>query len=85
MEAYLDNSATTRCLEEVTDKMVHIMREDYGNPSSMHMRGVEAEKYIKEYRAKERDDIRMARQARKNGNFYVPDEPKLAFVMRIRG
>lgn len=44
-----------------------------------------AEKYIKEYRAKERDDIRMARQARKNGNFYVPDEPKLAFVMRIRG
>ena len=48
MEAYLDNSATTRCLEEVTDKMVHIMREDYGNPSSMHMRGVEAEKYIKE-------------------------------------
>lgn len=27
----------------------------------------------------------MARQARKNGNFYVPDEPKLAFVMRIRG
>ncbi|XP_061180203.1 large ribosomal subunit protein uL30-like [Saccostrea echinata] len=44
-----------------------------------------AEKYIKEYRAKERDDIRMARQARKNGNFFVPDEPKLAFVMRIRG
>ena len=51
MEAYLDNSATTRCLEEVTDKMVHIMREDYGNPSSMHMRGVEAEKYIKEAKA----------------------------------
>lgn len=47
MEAYLDNSATTRCLEEVTDKMVHIMREDYGNPSSMHMRGVEAENISK--------------------------------------
>ncbi|XP_048728376.1 60S ribosomal protein L7-like [Ostrea edulis] len=44
-----------------------------------------AEKYIKEYRAKERDDIRMSRQARKTGNFFVPDEPKLAFVMRIRG
>ncbi|XP_013380988.2 60S ribosomal protein L7 [Lingula anatina] len=44
-----------------------------------------AEKYVKEYRIKERDDIRLARQARKAGNFYVPAEPKLAFVMRIRG
>jgi len=44
-----------------------------------------AEKYIKEYRAQERDQIRMSRQARKNDNFYVPDSPKLAFVMRIRG
>ena len=51
MEAYHDNSVTTRCPEEVTDKMVHIMREDYGNPSSMHMRGGEAEKYIKEAKA----------------------------------
>ncbi|KAH9495131.1 60S ribosomal protein L7 [Bulinus truncatus] len=44
-----------------------------------------AEKYVKEYRAKERDEIRLARQARKHGNFYVPAEPKLAFVIRIRG
>lgn len=44
-----------------------------------------AEKYIKEYRAKERDEIRLKRQARKNNNFYIPDEAKLAFVMRIRG
>ena len=36
MEAYLDNSATTRCLEQVTDLMVRVMREDYGNPSSLH-------------------------------------------------
>merc|ERR1712179_829411 len=44
-----------------------------------------AEKYVKEYRIKERDEIRLARQARKAGNFYVPAEPKIAFVIRIRG
>ena len=42
MQAYLDNSATTRCLERVTDKMVEVMRTDFGNPSSMHTKGVEA-------------------------------------------
>jgi len=44
-----------------------------------------AEQYVKEYRQKERDEIRMSRQARNKGNFYVPAEPKLAFVIRIRG
>ncbi|MGN0251189.1 MAG: cysteine desulfurase family protein [Oliverpabstia sp.] len=48
MEIYLDNSATTRCYQEVCDIMVKTMREDYGNPSSIHMKGVESEKYIKE-------------------------------------
>merc|ERR1712209_118736 len=44
-----------------------------------------AEKYVKEYRVMERDQIRLARQAKKHGNFYVPPQPKLAFVVRIRG
>ena len=44
-----------------------------------------AEKYIKEYRAKERTEIRLAREAKKHDNFYVPPEPKTAFVVRIRG
>lgn len=48
MEAYLDNSATTRCYEEVRDLVVKTMMEDYGNPSAMHLKGVEAEKYVKE-------------------------------------
>ncbi len=52
MEAYLDNSATTRVFEEVKDIMVEVMLEDYGNPSSMHLRGVEAEKYVKQAREK---------------------------------
>lgn len=47
-EVYLDNSATTKVLREVADLMVQVMTEDYGNPSSMHNKGVEAEKYIKE-------------------------------------
>jgi 60S ribosomal protein uL30 len=44
-----------------------------------------AEKYAKEYRMKDLDDLRCARQARKAGNFYVADQPKVAFVIRIRG
>lgn len=47
MEAYFDNSATTRVKDSVKDIVVKTMTEDYGNPSSMHMVGVEAEKYIK--------------------------------------
>jgi len=44
-----------------------------------------AEKYAKEYRLKDLDNLRCARQARKSNNFFVPDQPKVAFVMRIRG
>eukprot|EP00111_Clytia_hemisphaerica_P000058 TCONS_00000139-protein len=44
-----------------------------------------AENYVKEYRQKEQDVIRMKRLAKKTGNFYVPAEAKLAFVIRIRG
>ncbi len=48
MEAYLDNSATTKCFPEVVDLMTKIMLEDYGNPSSVHLKGVDSEKYIRE-------------------------------------
>lgn len=48
MEVYLDNSATTRAYECVGDLVRKVMCEDYGNPSSMHTKGVEAERYIKE-------------------------------------
>lgn len=48
MEAYFDNSATTIVTEDVKDIVVKVMTEDYGNPSSMHMVGVNAEKYLKE-------------------------------------
>ena len=48
MEAYLDNSATTRVSEEVIALMAQVYRTDYGNPSSRHEKGVDAERYIKE-------------------------------------
>lgn len=48
MEVYLDHSATTRCYEEVKELVVKTMMEDYGNPSSMHRKGVEAENYLRE-------------------------------------
>ncbi len=47
MEVYLDNSATTRCFDKAAALMTRIMCEDYGNPSSLHRKGVEAEKYIR--------------------------------------
>ena len=48
MEAYLDNSATTRCYKEVAEIVAKTMTEDFGNPSAMHLKGVEAENYVKE-------------------------------------
>ncbi|GAA0802190.1 cysteine desulfurase family protein [Faecalicatena orotica] len=48
MEVYLDNSATTRCYPEVGDLVYKVMCQDYGNPSSMHRKGVDAEHYVKE-------------------------------------
>lgn len=55
MEIYLDNSATTRVFPEVADLMKKIMCEDYGNPSSLHRKGISAEnqvRYAKETMAK---------------------------------
>ncbi len=47
-EVYLDNSATTCAYDSVGELVKKVMCEDYGNPSSMHAKGVEAEQYIKE-------------------------------------
>merc|ERR1711871_1464304 len=44
-----------------------------------------AEKYVKEYRAMAKQQIRMHRQAKAAGNHFVDGEAKLTFVVRIRG
>lgn len=49
-EIYFDNSSTTKPSEAVLEVVEKTMREDYGNPSSMHKKGVDAEAYLKEAR-----------------------------------
>lgn len=48
MIAYLDNGATTQPFASVREVMLKTLEEDFGNPSSLHTKGVEAEKYVKE-------------------------------------
>ncbi|MCR5584410.1 MAG: cysteine desulfurase [Lachnospiraceae bacterium] len=48
MIAYLDNAATTKVSQSVYDKMTSVFLKDFGNPSSMHKLGMDAENYIKE-------------------------------------
>lgn len=50
MECYFDNSATTRAYPEVAELMSKILLEDYGNPSSMHMKGMDTEVYVRRAR-----------------------------------
>lgn len=50
MEAYFDNSATTRVFDCVKDIVVKVMTEDYANPSAKHKKGMEAERYVKQAR-----------------------------------
>lgn len=47
MEVYLDNSATTKAFDKVGDLVRKVMCEDYGNPSSLHRKGMEAEQYVR--------------------------------------
>lgn len=52
MEAYFDNSATTPVYPEVRDLVVKLMEQDYGNPSSLHQKGVDAARYVSDARDK---------------------------------
>ncbi|MCD7981812.1 MAG: cysteine desulfurase [Clostridiales bacterium] len=47
-EIYLDNSATTACSQAAADRVARLLTIEYGNPSSMHLKGVEAEKEVRE-------------------------------------
>lgn len=50
MEVYFDNAATTRAYDSVCHVMTEAMQVNYGNPSSLHMKGVDAERYIRSAR-----------------------------------
>ncbi len=48
MDIYLDNSATTRPYKRVVDTVAEVMSNHYGNPSSLHRLGIDAEKVVKQ-------------------------------------
>ena len=52
MQVYLDNAASTRVSKPVIELMNKAMYEDYANPSAKHLKGMEAEKCLKEAAAK---------------------------------
>lgn len=47
MEIYFDNAATTQPYPAVRETVMQMMDADYGNPSSMHMKGVESERFVR--------------------------------------
>lgn len=49
-EVYLDNSATTRPCKAAVDKIMEVLTSNFGNPSSLHERGFEAEKEVERAR-----------------------------------
>ena len=51
MEAYFDNSASTKVIGCVMDVVVKTMTEDYANASAKHSKGAAAERYIREARS----------------------------------
>ena len=50
MEAYLDNSATTQPCKEAVDKMNYALKTCWGNPSSLHAKGIAASELIEDSR-----------------------------------
>lgn len=58
MVRYLDNSSTTRPYDIVTDKMAEIMKNQYGNPSSLHRLGIAAEKTVKKAKEQIADTLK---------------------------
>lgn len=59
-EIYLDNAATTRADPEVAEQVRRALLVEYGNPSSLHRKGHEAERLIKESRAWVADALGVA-------------------------
>ena len=58
MFVYLDNSATTKQYDRVTDEMIRYMKDDFGNPSSLYGLGIIAEKALKESRRVVADSLK---------------------------
>ncbi len=60
MEVYLDNAATTKLNEEAFSVMQKVFFSDYGNPSSLHIKGVDASAYLRDARRVISEDLKCA-------------------------
>jgi large subunit ribosomal protein L7e len=67
------------------EKLAEIETKKKANKEKRQVIFKRAEKYVKEYRDAEREKIRLHRVAKQSGEFYVPAEEKLIFVVRIKG
>lgn len=83
MEIYLDNSATTKPYKEVTQEIAEAMEKYYGNPSSLHKVGMNAEKKLNECREyiantinASKDEIYFTSGASEGNNLVIKGIPK---------
>ena len=87
--ATLESIKAKRAADKVANKKVLILnsRNFYlqNNKDNRKVYYANAEKYVKEYREKEKSIVRMRREAADAGNYYVEADAQLAFVIRIRG
>ena len=71
MEAYFDNSATTKVLDCVKDAVVDAMCVNYGNAAAKHRKGVEAENLIREAKKAIRsEERRVGKECRSRWSPY---------------
>ncbi|KAI7877467.1 60S ribosomal protein L7 [Lichtheimia hyalospora FSU 10163] len=76
------NKADAKAAEAAATKKAELKKAQRANRREIFER---ARKYHNEYKSNERKEIALRRQAKSNGNYYVPAQPKLVFVVRIRG
>jgi large subunit ribosomal protein L7e len=67
------------------DRKAELAKKKEANKKKRKVIFERAQKYTAEYRQAERDIINAKRAAKRDDSFYVPAEPKLAFVVRIKG
>ena len=60
MNVYLDNSSTTRAYKACADLVADVMYNSYGNPSSLHRKGIEAEKIVKTAREQVANTLKVS-------------------------
>jgi large subunit ribosomal protein L7e len=82
-ESFLKKRKT---LEEVKAKRADVAKKSKASRTRARKEAFKrAEKYVKEYRSVERDQIRLKRQAKNAGQYYIPPEAKVVLAIRVRG